>query len=227
MTRNYDGYELAWSTILLGLFIGTIIPLGSNIIPIQKALGKNLRASLDLYHRKVGELTIYVQKLKDYGLSIEQLIMAIMLVVLGVCTYYIAPVAFLFQKFDLFFLILNGLLLIMIVGMTFLTMLIQPHLEAGMLTSLMFCCKKDRKLKPLIVKNMEAHSGRNIKTAMMFGICLSFLIFASSSFKLVGELIVSQLEIQVGADLFGQVVDFRGLPNFIDEGPITQFLSEQ
>jgi len=52
-----------------------------------------------------------------------------MLVVLGVMTYYVAPVSFLFKQYELFFLILNGLLLIMILGLTFLAMLIQPMFE--------------------------------------------------------------------------------------------------
>jgi len=96
ITKNYASYSLSISAIWIGVFIGSVVPLASNVFPIQKALRKNLRASLDLYHRKVGELTISIQKLQDYGLSVQQFIMAIMLVVLGVCTYYVAPVAFLF-----------------------------------------------------------------------------------------------------------------------------------
>lgn len=121
----------------------------------------------------------------------EQFVLAIMLVVLGIMTYYVAPVSFLFQKIELFFLILNGLLLIMILGLTFLSMLLQPYLQSFLLSLSMFCCKRDRNLHSLISKNMESHASRNLKTAMMFGICLSFLIFAGGSFKLVGELIVS------------------------------------
>lgn len=96
ITKNYDTYWLSTGSVLIGVIIGTFIPLLSNVIPIQKALGKNLRASLDLYHRKAGELTVAIQKLKDYGLSMEQFVLAIMLVVLGVLTYYVAPVSFLF-----------------------------------------------------------------------------------------------------------------------------------
>lgn len=121
----------------------------------------------------------------------EQLVLAIMLVVLGVMTYYVAPVSFLFQKIELFFLILNGLLLIMILGLTFLSMLLQPYFQKALLSFSMCLCKRDRNLHSLISKNMESHAKRNIKTAMMFGICLSFLIFAGGSFQLVGELIVS------------------------------------
>jgi len=123
LTNNYASYWLSMSAIWVGVFIGSVVPLCSNVFPIQKALGKNLRASLDLYHRKAGELTISIQKLEDYGLSVSQFVMAIMLVVLGICTYYVAPVAFLFKKYELFFLILNGLLLVMVLGLTFISML--------------------------------------------------------------------------------------------------------
>jgi len=133
--------------VWVGVFSGSAIPLASNVFPIQKALGKNLRASLDLYHRKAGELTIAVQKLEDYGLSVSQFVMAIMLVVLGVCTYYVAPVAFLFKKYEIFFLILNGLLLIMVLGLTFISMLLQPYLQDLIVSIFMCCCRRDKRLK--------------------------------------------------------------------------------
>lgn len=60
ITTNYDTYSLSYGSVWIGVILGTFIPLMSNIIPIQKALGKNLRSSLDLYHRKAGELTIAI-----------------------------------------------------------------------------------------------------------------------------------------------------------------------
>lgn len=62
-TNNFDTYTLSMSSIIIGIILGSVIPLLSIIIPIQKALGKNLRASLDLYHRKAGELVVAIQKL--------------------------------------------------------------------------------------------------------------------------------------------------------------------
>jgi len=55
--------------------------------------------------------------------------MAIMLVVLGVFTYYVAPTAFLYRQYELFFTILNGVLLMMILGLTFISILILPGLQ--------------------------------------------------------------------------------------------------
>ena len=121
------------------------------------------------------------------------MIAAILLVVLGILTYYIGPEAFLFGNFNLFFAILNSLLLLMILGMTFLTILIFPYLER-LFVNLFLCCpcaRKDKNLKPVIMKNLQSHKRRNIKTAIMFSICLSFLIFAGSTFNLIGTLIIS------------------------------------
>ena len=58
----------------------------------------------------------------------------------------------------------------------------------------------------------------------MFAICLSFLIFSGSTFKLIGSLIISSLETQVGADFYGVSVNARSNSAFIDELPIAEFL---
>ena len=132
-----------------------------------------------------------MKKLKDVGLSVPQLIMATMLVVGGVGTYYIAPTAFLYKNYTLFFFIMNILLLTMIIGLTFIAILLLPTLQKIVLSCMLFFVKRDWKLKFLIVKNMKSHSSRNTKTAIMFAICLSFLIFSGSTFSLLGNLIVS------------------------------------
>lgn len=40
----------------------------------------------------------------------------------------------------------------------------------------------DKILYEVGIKNLKAHKNRNIKTAIMFGLCLAFLIFAGSTF---------------------------------------------
>ena len=114
-----------------------------------------------------------------------------MLVVLGIFTYYVAPTAFLFGNYELFFYILNGVLLLMILGLTFVSILILPYIQAAFLNIFLLVVRKDRKLKTLVMKNMESHQNRNTKTSIMFAICLSFLIFAGSTFILLGDLIKS------------------------------------
>jgi ABC-type antimicrobial peptide transport system permease subunit len=50
--------HLQWSTIVLGLFTGLIVPLISNIYPIKQALGNSLRNSLDRSRAGVDEISV-------------------------------------------------------------------------------------------------------------------------------------------------------------------------
>ena len=61
LTQNTASYMLSTDSIWLGVALGFLIPLFSNIIPIQRAFGKNLRSSLDLYHRQTDEVSIQVK----------------------------------------------------------------------------------------------------------------------------------------------------------------------
>jgi hypothetical protein len=126
LTNNKSTYGLSTPSVWIGFSIGFFLPMISNIVPIQKALGKNLRASLDPNHRSIGEISVSIKSLESIGLSLNQLLMSFMLVVLGILTYYVAPAAFLFGDFEVFFGILNSLLLMMILGLTFISILLLP-----------------------------------------------------------------------------------------------------
>ena len=77
------------------------------------------------------------------------------------------------------------------------------------------------------MKNLESHERRNTKTAIMFAITLSFLIFAGNTFTLLGHLMISQLESSLGADLYGMAVDTRNIGAVIDDKRISSYLEEQ
>jgi ABC-type antimicrobial peptide transport system permease subunit len=69
--QNNTDYSLSPGSVILGTALGIFLPMLSNIIPIQRALSKNLRVSLDLYHRSVNELTVSIKRLEEMGLSIN------------------------------------------------------------------------------------------------------------------------------------------------------------
>lgn len=50
---------------------------------------------------------------------------------------------------------------------------------------------------------MEAHRGRNLKSAIMFSLCLSFMLFAGTGFQIVGGSIVYEAQTLAGADMYG------------------------
>ena len=116
----------------------------------------------------------------------------------------------------------------MILGLTFISILLQPYLEwLFVATSMFTCCRRDRKMFSLVTKNLDAHRNRNLKTAIMFAICLAFLMFAGSTFQLIGKLIKLQIETVVAADLYAMVINSRTLPVFLEENGISQFLDSQ
>lgn len=92
VAENYTSYNLSLTALNLGLGIGIILPLVSNILPIQRALGKNLRTSLDINHRgSASDMAITMLKLSEYGLSPSQVALSLGLVILGILCYYVGP----------------------------------------------------------------------------------------------------------------------------------------
>jgi len=137
-------------------------------------------------------------------------------------TYYLAPAAFLFNKLQIFFFIINLILIGMIIGMSLVCILIFPYIQKLFIHIICLLVKFDRKLKPLIMKNItESHSSRNAKTSILFTICLAYLIFGGSSLLLLGDMIVSFVKSTVGSDIYvSTMVGEKNLP----ENEIRDFL---
>ena len=81
-------------------------------------------------------------------------------------------------------------LVLVILGLTFISMLVFEYLERFLLwISMKTCCRCDRRIHKIVSKNMEAHRRRNSKTSVMFTLALSYLIFSASSFMLLSTMI--------------------------------------
>jgi len=145
-------------------------------------------------------------KLAKIGISPAQTIGALTLIVMGFLTYYVAPYSFIFQNIPLFFIILNIVMMMMVIGFTLLLNLLQPIIERIILKMFTFPLKKERILEPVIIKNFAAHRKRNTKTSLMFSIALAFLIYAGTGFRLNTNIIAKQLEVLSGADLVLQTM---------------------
>jgi hypothetical protein len=75
------------------------------------------------------------------------------------------------------------LLILIVLGLTFMAVLIFEHVETAVLwVTMRTCCRRDKKLETLISKNLDGHRKRNSKTSIMFTLAMSFLIFAASGF---------------------------------------------
>jgi hypothetical protein len=159
------------------------------------------------------------------GLSPTQIVAGIMLVVLGVVTFYLVPSAFINQNMSLFFFVFNMILVMIIFGMTFLAVLIFALLERLLKwCTLVTCCRKDRSLSDLIQKNMDGHRKRNSKTSIMLTLSLAFSIFASSTFLMINTLITSEVKSLAGSDLYANAINED---SYLDEPELTKFLDGQ
>jgi len=119
-TVSHTTYLVPLVAAILGVTLGLSIPVSSNLWAVKRALGKKIRDSLDILYTGVNEVLVKIIKLKSFGLSPFEISLGITLVLMGVLTYYLAPAAFIFDRLDLFFFILNLVLLGMIIGLSFL-----------------------------------------------------------------------------------------------------------
>ena len=150
------------------------------------------------------------------GLSTTQVIMGVILTVLGFITFYLVPQAFIQEDLSLFFLIFNGILIMIIFGMTFLSVMAFPFLERGLLyLTLNTCCRRDRHLHSMIQKNIDSHRKRNIKTSIMVTLTFAFSIFGTAMFKEMKIVLTKSIESIAGADIFVLSLDTPSL-TFLD-----------
>ena len=224
LAKNTMGYNVSMTALALGLSFGILMPFLANYLPIEAAMGKTLRNSLDLSKRTQDKIGIKVQRLEDVGMSFNQVVISLLLTSFGFCVYYFIPMAFINQNFTLAILLLSAILIMIVFGFTFLCTLLYNALEKAMLwTVLHTCCRRDKRLYKVVVSNMEGHCRRNNKTSIMFTLATSFLIFAQSSFETISLIILDISAQLIGADIF---VDAKG-DSLLNEGPISRFLDSQ
>ena len=138
-------------------------------------------------------------------------------------TYYLVPLTYINEKMKWFLLCFDAILMMIILGLTFMSLLLFEHLEKFLLWLLMrTCARKDRKLHGVIVKNLDGHRSANMKSSIMFTMTISFLIYAASSFKLLSGMIKGSIVNQYGSDVYVKAGSFSTYP--LDETELTDFL---
>jgi len=136
-------------------------------------------------------------------MSFNQLVVAILLTGVGFTSYYAIPLCFISNKMTLALTILNMILIMLIIGATFICTLLFNLVEKALLwVTIHTCCRRDKKFYSLIVKNMHGHQKRNNKTSIMFTLAISFMVFSCCSFSIISD-IAQKVTLQViGADLY-------------------------
>ena len=198
LTSAPPDYSLDWSSIVLAVVVGVVMPIVANIGPIKRALSRTLRDSLDVYHNVQDETNVKIIKLKDIGFRPLSFFVSVVVILIGFLVYYLIPYAFTYNNFPLFLGILQVMLLSMVLGLCLIATTLQPFLERIVLWCIVW--GRDANLLSLMQKNMSAHRPRNQKTALMFTISLGFIIFAGASFSLQAATVGDTVSSFIGAD---------------------------
>ena len=131
-----------------------------------------------------------------------QLSIACFLIIVGVLVYYGVPLSFLNVNYLTAFLILGSVLIMVIIGMTFLCSIIYSYGERLFLWIILHtCCRRDKRLHSLILTTMDGHQIRNQKTSIIYTLSIAFLLFACSYFILLATLIDKAISKSFGADI--------------------------
>jgi hypothetical protein len=181
--------------------MGLFIPFLSNVIPVQQALGQTLRNALDKMRSSLNDVDVQFIRLESKGMSPVQLMVSLTMLTCGIISYYFVPLAALHKDFQAFLYLLNTLLLLIILGLTFLAQIIMPFLEVAILDLMLFFNPGDKHIRTLVVKNFESHGNKNLKASMMFMVTLAFLVFTGANFKQIEFFFVSMSKFFAGANI--------------------------
>ena len=195
-------YNMSLGNIIFGTVLGLSIPLVSSYFPIKKCLDSNLKETLTIFNKKIGNLLVNMIKLENLGISLSAFISSLILIIMGFITYYLAPLSFLLMNPSIFILIMMFILIIMLIGMIVLIQIIIPFLERNILKIIFLIFYKDRNIHFVVLKNLEGHSRRNKKLSIMFMIALGFIIFSGCTLNLIVSFIQTLAESSMGGDAF-------------------------
>jgi len=84
-----------------------------------------------------------------------------MLTVFGVILYIVVPMSYLNGNPGIWIFLMNSLLLLTIVGLGMLAQVIQNPFEKCLARVSTSIFQPDRKIRPLLIKNLDGHQRRN------------------------------------------------------------------
>ena len=224
-TKLVMPFFMSKSNLIFGVAIGISIPLISSYFPIKKVLNRNLKESLSIFNKKISDLVVSMIKLENIGVSSSSLIMSITLITIGIFTYYVAPLSFLFLNSRLFLFIMLGILITILIGLIILTELIVPYLQKFILKIIMFLSFKDRNLHLIVLKNLEGHNRRDQQVSLIFMIAIGFIIFSGCTLNLIVDFIETLAKNVIAGDTMVLLMKENGFNSTLNQTLINGFLN--
>ena len=217
-------FYLSNFNIIFGVVIGISIPLISSYFPIKKCLADNLKDSLTIFNKKIGDIVVSMIKLENIGVSPTTLISSITLIVIGILTYYVVPVSFMLMNMTVFLLIMIAILVTMLLGLIILMQLLIPFLQTVILKIIFLIAIPDKKLHFIVLKNLEGHKRRDRQVSIMFMVALGFVIFAGCTLNLVVDFVETMTKGMTGGDFSIYVTDFNDPNKTLNEKGINEYI---
>ncbi|KEG12834.1 putative permease-like protein [Trypanosoma grayi] len=208
--------------ILLAVALGVVLPLVSSWGPVSRALNSSLRDALDVYRQVQNEAKVITVKLEELGLATWQVLLGIFLVVAGFLVYYMIPFSFIFENMPLFFLLLDAVLIVMVVGICLIMCVVESYMELGFLWLMMW--GSETRFMDVVKKNLHDHRVRNSKAYMMLLVSVACIVSSSVSFEMLSMTTAQLVQISSGADV---VVTSTVFTDPLNEAVLTAFLERK
>lgn len=147
--------------------------------------------------------------MENAGTNLPQVFIGVSICLASVLTLYYIPSAIIDLEIKEAFFYLNLLLVGCVLGIVFICQSAALFLCKFFVDVIFLLVPGDRKLKPLIVKNLESHSLKNLNANLLYCVTICFLIFQASNF-----LSINLYLNQMGAAIFGGDIALYGIDKF-------------
>ena len=87
--------------------------------------------------------------------------------------------------------------------------------------------RRDKTMGPIIYKNLETHSVKNMKANLMYSIVITFLVFTGCNFNGTIRYLEQMGSIMFGADITIANLNMQGSHTALEEMPIRQAMESQ
>jgi hypothetical protein len=171
------GVKLHWTMVVLGIVTGIFVPMMSNIYPIKQALGTSLRNALDRFRAGVDDMSVEFVRMENAGTSLTQIGVSLCICAASVLTLYYIPMSLMNVIIKDVFFYLNLLLVGCVLGFVLIGQAFALYISKKFIDLILAFAPEDRKLGPLIHKNLESHSLKNLKANLLYSVTICFLVF--------------------------------------------------
>jgi len=217
---------LTFKAVVFGVGLGLIVPVIASYFPIRKALSSNIRDSLDRRHNKLSGFVITIENKLYKVINANKTLIAIggSFSIIGGLLCYFLPASLISMNIANILSILFAVLLCMLFGMIMLSMNLQPMIEQIVLFVVFFVFFWEKKGINIITrKNLLSHKLKNKKTAIMFAMSITCIIFLQSVSDVELNTMEYNARVLIGADVR---VDMRSTFNSGNFWPLLKSAEE-